>query len=101
MKRQGVATLWVIGSLLAVGLAGCTLFGPGTKAVIQLDMYEGTVPLVIAFNGTGSTGTDGISTYHWQFGTGDDSYEAFGNYTYNQAGTFTVSLTVRAANGRA
>ncbi len=100
MKRQSVATLWVIGSLLAVGLAGCTLFGPGTKAVIQLDAYDGTVPLVIAFNGTGSTGTDGISTTHWQFGTGDDSYDASGSYTYSQAGTFTVSLTVRAANGK-
>ncbi len=100
MKRQGVVALWFIGSLLAVGLAGCSLFGPGTTAVIRVDAAEGTVPLTIAFDGTDSTGTDGISTYRWQFGTGEESYDPSGTYTYESAGTFTLSLTVRAEDGK-
>jgi len=100
MKGRGVAALVVVGSLLAASLAGCTLFGPGTKAVIHVNVVDGTVPLAISFDGTASTGTDGISTYHWQFGTGDDSYDAAGTYTYSHAGTFALSLTVRAADGK-
>jgi PKD repeat protein len=100
MKRQGVVALWLIGSILAAGLAGCSLFGPGTTAVIRVDTAEGTVPLAIAFDGTDSTGADGISTYRWQFGTGDESYEPSGAYTYESAGTFTLSLTIRAEDGK-
>jgi PKD repeat protein len=100
MKRQGSAALGLVGSLLLACLAGCALFGPGTTAVIGVDVTSGTVPLTMAFDGTGSTGTDGISTYHWAFGNGDESYEASGTYTYEQAGTFTLSLTVRAEDGK-
>jgi PKD repeat protein len=100
MKRHDIVALLLMGSLLAAGLAGCTLFGPGTTAVIVVDATEGAVPLTIAFDGTGSTGTDGISTYHWQFGTGDESYEVTGTYTYERAGTFTLSLTVRGEDGK-
>lgn len=100
MTRRGVVVCWVVGSLLAAGLAGCTLFGPGTRAVIELDALEGTVPFAVSFDGTGSTGKDGISTYQWDFGTGDGSYDAAGTYTYVHAGTFTLSLTVRDAAGK-
>ncbi len=100
MKRRQVVWMWVALGALAVGISGCTLFGPGTKAVILVNTLEGTVPLTIAFDGTGSIGRDGISTYHWQFGTGDQSYDATGAYTYNQAGTFTLSLTVRDVGGK-
>jgi len=94
-----VALLWV-GALVAAGLSGCTLFGPGTRAVIVVNATEGTVPLTIAFDGTGSTGADGISTYHWEFGTGDSSYDAAGTYTYTSAGRFTLELTVRDEDGK-
>jgi hypothetical protein len=100
MKRLSRVVLSLIGALLALGLAGCDLFGPGTAAVISVSATDGTVPLTIAFDGTGSTGTDGVSTHHWTFGTQDESYEASGTYTYQQAGTFTLSLTVRAEDGK-
>ena len=100
MKRLGVVALLLLGVLLTVTLAGCSLFGPGTRAVIRLDRTSGVVPLTIAFDGTDSTGTDGISTYHWTFGTGDESYEPSGTYTYQSAGTYTLSLTVRAEDGK-
>jgi PKD repeat protein len=68
--------------------------------VISVSTTVGTVPLTVRFAGTGSTGTDGISTYHWIFGTEDESYESSGTYTYHQAGTLTHSLTVRAEEGK-
>ncbi len=100
MNTGREAAIWILGLLLTVTLAGCTLFGPGTKAVIQLGVAEGTVPLTVSFDGTDSTGADGVSTYLWDFGTGDQSYEPSGEYTYVHAGTFTVSLTVRDAGGK-
>lgn len=99
MRRRGAVAAMVAG-MLVTALASCTLFGPGTTAVIVVDATEGTVPLTIAFDGTSSTGADGITTYHWQFGTGEESYEAAGTYTYRSAGTYTLSLTVRAEDGK-
>lgn len=79
------------------GLGGCT---SGTIAVIDATPLVGVVPLVVSFDGTGSTSNSGISTYTWSFGTGDpDVHGETGTYTYEHAGTYTLKLTVRAADG--
>jgi len=85
--------------LVGIFIGGC-LPGGGPQAIIEATPLSGVVPLVIHFDGAGSTGPDGISTYTWNFGTDDPvSYEASGTYTYAHAGTFSLVLTVRAADG--
>jgi PKD repeat protein len=83
---------------LATVLSGCMSLG-GPRVRIEVSPTTGVVPLTVQFDGTGSTGPGGITTYHWLFGTGDGRYEANGTYTYEHAGTFTLSLTVRAEDG--
>jgi len=97
-RHSGWISLLVCAALLPA-LAGCALFDRA-EAVIVVDAVSGTVPLTISFDGSGSTGADGISTYRWEFGTGDDAYGASGTYTYQRAGAFTLTLTVRDQSGK-
>jgi len=89
----------LLGAALLATLSGCALF-TRTEAVIVVDATSGTVPLTISFDGTASTGADGISYYHWAFGTDDEASGATGTYTYQQAGTFTLELMVRDQSGK-
>jgi len=90
------------GVLIAAGLlafaAGCALFRT-TEAAIEVSAVAGVVPLMIEFDGSRSSGSGGIVTYHWSFGTDDESFEASGTYTYRHAGTYELTLTVRDAGG--
>lgn len=103
MNRSGRMRLALLGMFLCLigGLiSGCFLFPAGPKAVIEVSLREGFVPLTIEFDGSGSSAAAGISTYTWDFGTDDpDSHEVSGAYTYEHAGTFTLALTVRAEDG--
>jgi len=96
-RWRAIAGLLLSGALL-VAIGGCALF-QRTEAVILVDTTSGTVPLTISYDGTASSGPDGISTYHWGFDTEDESTEATGTYTYRQAGTFTITLMVRSRDG--
>ncbi|MEN6341633.1 MAG: NosD domain-containing protein, partial [Methanospirillum sp.] len=58
----------------------------------------GTAPLPVRFTDT-STGSP--TSWSWSFGDGATSTERNPNHTYTAAGTYTVSLTVRAADGQA
>jgi len=98
MSRTLLAATALLCTALLLTIGGCTLF-QRTEAVILLDATTGTVPLTIAFDGTGSTGSDGISIYLWRFGTEDESTEATGTYAYREAGTYTVTLMVRSRSG--
>jgi len=95
--RLVLAVLLLLG--IGGGIFGCALFSGGTQAVIEITPVSGVVPLTIHYSGSGSTGPSGITTYHWTFGTGDESYTESGYYTYEHAGVFTVTLTVRAGDG--
>lgn len=99
MNKKSFVVVALLFGVLAAILGGCAFFSR-TQAVISLDVTSGVVPLTIAFDGTASTGADGISTYHWGFGTEDESTEATGTYTYQQAGTFTITLMVRSRDGK-
>ena len=98
-KTPIVLACLLLSVALLAAVGGCALFQP-TEAVILVDTTSGTVPLTIAFDGTASTGADGISHYHWGFDTEDESTEATGTYTYQHAGTFTLMLMVRGQNGK-
>jgi PKD repeat protein len=51
--------------------------------------------LSCAFDGTGSTDTDGtIVTYGWDFGDGTSGSGSYPSHTYARPGSYTVSLTV-------
>lgn len=39
------------------------------------------------------------SSYHWNFGDGQSSEEAYPNHTYNEGGDYPVTLTVANSNG--
>jgi PKD repeat protein len=97
-KRVSLFLLLAAGGCLCF-VSGCDLF-QSTEAIIGVSVASGIVPLTITYNGGASTGVDGISTYHWTFGTGDESYEASGSYTYSHAGVFDLTLTVRGENGK-
>jgi hypothetical protein len=97
LKRQVWKGLWLC-ALAALVAAGCTLL-PGTVAVIQVSRTHGTVPLTISYDATGSHGVGGVSTYRWTFGDEEDVYGVNGSYTFNHAGQYQVTLTVRGEDG--
>ncbi|WP_156028410.1 PKD domain-containing protein [Candidatus Solirubrobacter pratensis] len=54
-----------------------------------------TGPLALAFDGSGSTDSDGeILTYRWDFGDGEGSNEIKPSHMYADEGSFVVKLTV-------
>ena len=63
-------------------------------ALFNATPISGTAPLQVTFTNT-STGTDTNTTYAWNFGNGSTSSQQNpGPITYNNAGTYTVALTV-------
>jgi glucose/arabinose dehydrogenase/PKD repeat protein len=60
-----------------------------------------TVPLTVAFNGSGSSDPDGdVLAYDWNFGDGSAHATAVSpSHTYTTAGTYTARLTVRDPSG--
>ena len=94
------AGLLVLLLVAGAGLVGGCLFMGGAKAVIEVSATSGVVPLTIEYDGSGSSGPGDISTYTWDFDAGGQAvYTDEGSYTYEKAGTYTLSLTVRAEDG--
>ena len=95
------STYRALGLILLIGIIGLlTGCNSGTIAMIDATPLTGVVPLVVAYDGTGSTSPSGISTYTWNFGTDAPPVHAeTGTYTYEHAGTYTLKLTVRGADG--
>ena len=64
-------------------------------AVISPTPTSGIAPLVVSFNGSGSSDSDGsISSYAWTFGDGGTAVGATATHTYASAGSYTARLTV-------
>ncbi|GAA3890952.1 PQQ-dependent sugar dehydrogenase [Streptomyces sedi] len=64
------------------------------------DVTSGQTPLEVAFSSEGSTDPDGSElTYAWDFGDGATSEEADPTHTFEEAGTYSVVLTVTNAAG--
>ncbi len=57
---------------------------------------SGIVPLIVTFN---DTSTGNIDTRSWNFGDGGASVGQTAVYTYQNAGNFTVNLTVKGPGG--
>ncbi len=106
-KRRLVTALLLV-VLLGAGLAACRgFFGQAPIALLTVDAGgDGEVPVTITFDISGSNDPDGvIVTYELDFG--DGSTNATGTdvtvpvvHAYEEAGTFTVLLTITDNDGR-
>lgn len=79
------------------GGGGSVVPPPNTPPVASFTATPstGTVPLPVQCDGSSSTDAGGsISTYGWAFGDGTAGTGATTSHVYEQAGTFTVTLTV-------
>jgi PKD repeat protein len=54
----------------------------------------------VSFSASRSDSPGGISTIHWSFGTGEEWYGESGTHTYDHAGRYELTLTVRGESGR-
>ena len=64
-------------------------------AAISATTTNGVAPLVVPFDGSGSSDADGsIAGYSWNFGDGNFASGISTSHTYTNAGTFTAVLTV-------
>lgn len=69
-------------------------------AVIEADPQSGDAPLEVQFDGTNSTDDQNdIVSYEWDFGNGDTATGPNPLYTFENAGIFTVTLTVTDGDG--
>jgi PKD repeat protein len=53
----------------------------------------------VTFDGSGSTDNIGITSYTWNFGDGNSATGEDPSHTYNEAGAFEVTLTVKDSAG--
>lgn len=70
--------------------------GSEPGAAFSADPVEGCPPLEVSFTDESSGYPD---SWQWDFGDGGSSSESDPNYTYEEPGTYTVSLTVSNACG--
>jgi PKD repeat protein len=98
MCTKRLIAMLVVGAGLLAAVGGCVFFSR-TEAVIGVSSTVGIVPLTITFSGDASTCRGEISTYRWTFATGEEWYESSGTYTYDHAGRYALTLTVRGADG--
>ncbi|MBL7473173.1 PKD domain-containing protein [Robertkochia sediminum] len=83
-------------------LSAIEILGSGNqipKAIIGSSVTSGFSPLTVNFTGSDSQDDDGIATYAWDFGDGTQSAEPNPTHTFNEAGNYTVSLTVTDTRG--
>jgi len=66
-------------------------------AVIIPDSQGGNIPLALTLDGTASRGP--VKSYSWTFGDGNSAFVASPSHTYQNAGSYTVTLTVFDADG--
>ena len=69
-------------------------------AVIAMDRSRTDVGEPLTFNGSGSYGRDAdITEYRWYFGDGNRAEIMTANHSWNQPGTYNVTLTVTDSRG--
>jgi PKD repeat protein len=73
-----------------------------TPAVDKDGKLNGEAPLKVSFDASSSSEVNGdIVDYNWDFGTGGSSQSGQKtDYTYDKAGTYTATLTVKDSQGQ-
>jgi hypothetical protein len=79
-----------------LNIAGA-LAAPGADLPPTASFSYNCMGLDCTFNGNASSDDNGIDTYHWDFGDGDTDTLSGSNapHTYENAGTYSVTLTVK------
>ncbi|MEA3238222.1 MAG: PKD domain-containing protein, partial [Candidatus Bipolaricaulota bacterium] len=84
----------------AIGLiGGCSLLQSGPVAQFDVQpvvIYAGTT---VTFDGSASYAQAAVVSYHWLFGDGEEAYGQQANYSYAEAGIYTVTLKVHDSAG--
>lgn len=73
----------------------------GIVPALEVDKLEGTVPLTVNFDASGSTYADGqITSYRWDFGDGSQAKLGSSSisYRYTSIGIFTATVTIIGAD---
>ncbi|NOU50925.1 PKD domain-containing protein [Pseudoalteromonas sp. JBTF-M23] len=75
--------------------------GENTAPVAKVNgPYSGNAGEAIAFSSEGSSDAEGeIASYQWDFGDGNQSAQANPSHIYDNAGEYTVTLTVTDSQG--
>ncbi|MEM6717408.1 MAG: PKD domain-containing protein, partial [Cyanobacteria bacterium P01_C01_bin.147] len=68
-------------------------------AVVDADVTEGTAPLTVSFDGSGSTDDVSIASYSWDFGDEETDNGVMVSHTYTTPGTYNATLIVTDNNG--
>jgi hypothetical protein len=101
-----VILLWVLTSAMAI------VQSPGTYFEEQFPQEEGsqegpnaqfswdTNDLNVDFRDESDQGDASISSWEWDFGDGETSYDQNPQHTFNSDGDFRVGLTVEDENGK-
>lgn len=103
--KKNLIFLSLLGFLFAIFATSCEKDEDTTPEASVVAKFSFTsnndfiAPSQITFKNESVVPADaGTATYSWDFGNGDTSTEQNPTYTYNAAGSFTVKLTVKAAN---
>ncbi len=70
---------------------------PNTTAQFQVDSFAGCQPLAVAFSNTSVYG--GGTSFTWYFGNGDSLQGVHASYTYQDTGTFNITLVATTTAG--
>ncbi|HEY2727240.1 MAG TPA: PKD domain-containing protein, partial [Parafilimonas sp.] len=92
-------TVGCSGILILLFLLACSTSFSQLKADFSANVQSGCAPLIVAFQDN-SKGTDVNTQYIWTLGNGTVSTRQNPITTYSDAGTYTVKLKVKNANGQ-
>ena len=98
MLRDALIRFTVLAALAAATVTGCSL-GPDPKADFDVSTRAGVAPLAVQFTDRSDPGGAAITKYTWYFGDGTTSDQASPLHTYQEAGTYTVSMRVETKIG--
>jgi len=86
--------------LILVCVTGCFLFNSTPLAEFSAFPNSGSAPLVVLFDASSSSDTDGIIvSYRWAFGDGATGSGKVKTHTYELPGAYTATLTVTDNHG--
>jgi len=108
VKQNRLANLRGAVLILVTALSACGGGGSGSGdtpnqapvATFQVDAASGAAPLLVTFDASGSSDSDGtIVSYRWTFGDGQSATGASTTHTYASNGSYTATLTVTDDSG--